>query len=223
MKANTTGGDGRFVARKFSDIAQDLIRERILAGEYAPGERINEIALSESLQISRSPVREGLRELSAEGLVQMVPGRGAYVTSLTLEMVMQLGEVRMALECAIARTAAERADDGDIERLEAKVAEIEESMSDPNTSYPYQINFHEALGLAAKNPRLVNATDEIERQLRLARVTAAHGPERARMVLVEHRAIADAVALRDPEQAERAMRVHIVASTQAIASLLISD
>jgi DNA-binding GntR family transcriptional regulator len=212
----------RFSVKKFSDVAVEVVREKILSGELAPGQRINEIALSEELQISRSPLREALRDLTSEGLVTMSPGKGSFVASFDIETVTQIGEIRLTVECAVARFAAERADDSDRAELKQMIGEIEEAIAAPDRPYPHHLNFHHLLGRATKNPRLSQLSDEVERQLRLARIASGNSPTRAREVLAEHRAISDAVLAGDVERADREMRFHITASNDAIIALIVS-
>jgi DNA-binding GntR family transcriptional regulator len=209
-----------FHARKFSDIAGDLIREEILTGVLKPGERINELALSERLAISRSPLREAMRGLDAEGLVEFVPGRGAFVTTPSAESVKQLGEVRSAIEMQVARLASERIDDAGRARLRDVMDQLEQVLADPDRSYPMQIDFHHVLGQLTQNPKLGQLSDEIERQLRIVRAARAADPQRAQQVLREHRAIFDAVLAGDTERAVEAMRLHIEASTRGSLELL---
>src|SRR5438067_12639926 len=91
-------------------LAADRIRSRILAGEFAPGERLAEERLSAELGVSRMPVREGLRILAAEGMVTLQPRRGASVTSYTAPQIQELVEVRATLESLNAKLAARRSD-----------------------------------------------------------------------------------------------------------------
>lgn len=208
-----------FQTRKFSDIAGDLIRQEILSGALKPGERINELAVSERLSISRSPLREALRALDAEGLVELVAGRGAFVTRPSAQSVQDLGEVRAAIEMQVARLAAERLDDDGRARLEALMNGIEQVLADPESVYPVEIDFHHVLAELTRNPKLLQMSDEIERQLRIGRVARGSSPERAQQVLREHRAIYEAVIAGEAERAVEAMRAHIEESTRSIIDL----
>lgn len=209
-----------FQVRKFSDIAVDVVRDRILSGELQPGERISEVALAEDLRISRPPLREALRVLHGEGLVVLTPGRGASVASFDLESVSQLGDLRIALECETARLAAERADRHDVARLTAVMAQIESALCEPDLPYPSDTDFHGALAAATGNPRLASAVDDVKRQLSLARAKTGSAPERARRALDEHRAICDAVVRHDPDAAAAGMRIHMMASMAAMVALI---
>lgn len=209
-----------FRSRKYSDIASDLIRQEILAGELVPGQRINEIALSERLQISRSPLREALRALDAEGLVRMVSGRGSFVASPDLDTVKHLTEVRVMIEVTAARLAAERVTDEARESLRAVISDIAFELEKPDANYPVHIDFHHALARVSANPKLLQMSDEIERQLRVVRNARALKLERAQNVMTEHSAIAEAVIAADPDAAAEAMRVHVEASNAGIIEIL---
>jgi len=212
-----------FHTRKFSDIAGDLIRQEILSGALKPGERVNELALSERFSISRSPLREALRALEAEGLVELVPGRGAFVTTPSAESVQHLGEVRAAIEMQVARLAAQRLDEDGRARLEDMMAGIEGALADASSGYPAELDFHHALAEVARNPKLLQMSDEIERQLRIGRLARGSSPARARQVLAEHRAIFEAVVAGDVERAVETMREHIETSTQSMLELIESE
>lgn len=213
----------QFSVQKYSDIAGDLIREEILGGELGPGQRINEIALSERLKISRSPLREALRVLQAEGLVRMVPGRGAFVSSPDVDSVRHMGEARLAIETHVARLAAERIDDEGRASLQRVMDALENVLADPTRSYPVQIDFHHALTQIIQNPKLSQLSDEIERQLRLARNARASVPGRAQEVLHEHRRIFNAVIAGDADASAEHMRMHIEQSTNAMLGILSSE
>lgn len=212
--------DGLFQTRRFSDIACELLRERIMSGTLPPGSRLNEVALSEELRISRPPLREALRILSGEGLVEIIPGRGAIVVDLDLASFIQVAEIRMALEVAAARLAAERADPVDVAHLTEAMNAQEVELEEPGSPYPHHIEFHHTVAAASHNPRLESSLGEIIRQVRLASMKTNENPQRAQQVFTEHRAIAKAVLAGDPDAAELAMRQHIDANMQATVVLL---
>jgi DNA-binding GntR family transcriptional regulator len=216
----STAAGGLFQTRKFSDIAGGVIRDRIMSGDLPGGSRLNEVALAEELRISRPPIREALRVLSGEGLVEFVPGRGAFVVNPDREAIVQLGEIRLALEKTAARCAAERADATDRVALQQVMEHTEAQLTDPSSPYPHHIEFHAALSGASHNPRLGQVLNEVIRQMRLASIQSNEDPRRAHEVLQEHHTITAAVLRGDPDAAEAAMADHITATTQAIVVLL---
>lgn len=220
MSGTSVGAQTPFQVRKYADVALELIRQMILDGEFEPGERLNEIALSERLQISRPPIREALQALSGEGLVRMVPGKGGVVASFDLESVQQLGEVRIALECAAARLAADRASERQLDDLRRILRSTEEALREPSQPYPRDLDFHVLLLDAAGNPYLAQTAREISTQMRLARVRSGQSPERALQALAEHKAILAALENQDADGAAAAMRDHLMSSLAHIAQLL---
>ena len=105
-------------------IAYETLKRRILLNEHKPGVPINENAISEEMKISKTPIREALQQLEREGLVQTIPGRGSFVTHITVEDVREIFESREIIECAVARRAALI---GDKELIKAKRLELESS------------------------------------------------------------------------------------------------
>ncbi|UGQ13371.1 GntR family transcriptional regulator [Yinghuangia sp. ASG 101] len=211
---------GLFQTRTFSAIAADVLRDRIMTGVLATGARLNEVALADELRISRPPIREALRVLAGEGLVELIPGRGAFVVRPDRTSIRHLGEVRLALERATARYAAERADDDDRALLRRLMDETEKELSGTGKPYPHRIEFHAALTEAAHNPRLADLLGEVIRQMRLASIRSNEDPARAREVLHEHRALTEAILRRDADEAEHVMHDHIEATTRAILTVL---
>ncbi|WP_166866913.1 MULTISPECIES: GntR family transcriptional regulator [unclassified Salinibacterium] len=209
-----------FHTRKFSDIAGEIIRERIMSGALAPGARINEVVLADELKISRPPLREALRVLSGEGIVVIVPGKGAFVADLDLESFVHVAEVRLALEVETARLAAQRIERDDVAVIEDLMAQLETALAGQASAYPHHIEFHHALAVATGNPHLTTALGEVIRQIRLASIQTNEDPQRAHQVIIEHRVIAEAVLAGDADAAADAMRTHIRNNTEATVELL---
>lgn len=220
MSARSDGAALPFQVRRFSDMAVELLRERILSGALEPGQHLNEVALAEEMSISRPPLREAFRVLHGEGLVTMRPGRGVYVMTFDIESVLQLGDLRMALETESARLASVRAQPEDRVQLAAVLSQIEVELDQPDKPYPHHIDFHGALAAACHNPRLAQHAGDVRRQLKLATVRSGNHPARAQAALLEHRAVCDAVVHGDLERAEAAMRSHIEASIDAVVAML---
>jgi DNA-binding GntR family transcriptional regulator len=213
-------GESPFQVRRFSDLAGDLLRERILSGQLDPGAHLNEVALADELSISRPPLREAFRVLHAEGLVEMRPGKGVFVAAFDVESVRQLGDLRMALETETARLAAQRATDADLRLLAEVLAQIEIELHDSARPYPHHIDFHGALATACDNPRLAQEAAGVRQQLRLATVRSGNDPARAQAALLEHRAVCDAVMRRDVDAADSTMRAHLRSSLDAMVRML---
>ncbi|MGR4868103.1 GntR family transcriptional regulator [Variovorax sp. LARHSF232] len=195
------------------------LRERILSGELAPGERLVEGRLSEELGVSRMPVREALRALAAEGIVVIEPRRGATVTSFTPEQIREMVEVRATLEALNAKLAARRHDPAQIARLERILAEGTRLTSEDDLTRISALNldFHEALGSVAANSVL----QEMMRSLRerTALFFTVNNRERMRQNWEEHAAILRAVVAGDAELASLLAARHVYSAAELPAAL----
>jgi DNA-binding GntR family transcriptional regulator len=200
-----------FTVRRFSDDFARILRDRILSGDLKAGQRLNEVRLSETYGISRTPIREALQALAAEGLVLLVAGRGAYVGGLTADEVRELGQVREALESQAARMVAADAAEADLARLEATVGAA--------GSGAEQEDFHAVLLSITGNRHLEQLGSATAAKLRLARSHSATRPGRVDEAISEHRAILQAIRAGDPAAAESAMRAHIEQATANAAAV----
>lgn len=192
------------------DLAYQRIRDLVLSGELAPGARLGQVELAERFGISRTPVREALRRLAGEGLVDPLSNRGFRVADLGLDAVLRRLEVRAILEPGIARLAAERRSESDIEELKAAIAR-EELAQDGISVHDASRDFHIAVAHATGNAELVRAIKslwlvEVGRRL-LSRRSAVSDWQYED--LEEHRKIAAAIAERRAGDAERLMADHI--------------
>ncbi len=192
--------------RVYTALKQAILKERL-----APGTRLDETKIASDLAVSRTPVREALRLLAAEGLVVLVPHKGAYVARLSVRDAQELYEVREALEGMGARLAAPRGDPVVLAALEYTLSQYAEAVRREDWPQIMRLDtkFHETIARASRNRRLMSAVRIYREQLRLLRQKSVAIPGRPRRSLQEMQAILDALRLRDPEVAERAMRAHI--------------
>ena len=203
-------------------LVTDKLRERILKGQYAPGERLVENKLSIELGVSRIPVREALRALAAEGLVLIEPRRGASVATLSPHVAREMVEVRATLEGLNAKLAAQRRDPALIAELEAVLREGMDAAAQGRADELIELNtrFHEVLGNIAANSVL----QEMMRSLR-ERTAALFGPAnavRARQNWDEHAQILQAVIAGDAELAALLAARHVYSAAKA-ADLPVTD
>jgi DNA-binding GntR family transcriptional regulator len=190
-------------------LAYEQLRALILAGDLAPGSRLAQAALAEQLGTSRTPVREALRRLAVEGLVEFHPNRGFWTSDLGLDAVLRRLEVRLILEPGIARLAAERRDDENLAALAAAI-ERESEASDPASAHDASRDFHLALARATKNSELERTLEslwivEVGRRL-LARRAIEHDWKTGDVE--EHRKILEAVEAQDADRAAELMAKH---------------
>ena len=192
------------------------LRERISDGTLRRGARLHQEELAAELGVSRTPVREALRRLAAEGLVEMRTNRGARVADVEPEDMPTPYEARLVVEPGAARLAAERRLPGPIERMRAAVAEQRAAVSDVGRSFAANRSFHIALVEASGNPLLL----QFVQNLWVARIGAAiyerqaESPERMLLDADEHEEILGAIAAGDGDRAEALTRRHVAEALQ---------
>ena len=207
--------------RSLAAQASDALRDLILRGVLAPGQRLNEVELAAALGISRAPLREGMQRLTSEGLLTVVGQRGAFVRTISRDELRELYEVRIALETHAARVAAERADPALLADLNTLLDETETKLAGSESGgYPEDLDFHERLVRLPGNSRLVDATVTVHQQIQLARLRSGQVRERARDALVEHRQIMQRLLQGDGNGAARLMKRHLESSLASAVRLL---
>lgn len=196
-------------------VVRDRIREDILNGVYRPGDRLIEGKLSEDLGVSRIPVREALRELSAEGIVTIEPRRGASVAVLSDSQARNMAEVRAALEGLNARLAAMRRDDKTIELLREILERGQEALSREDMAELKSLNtlFHEHLGTMAGNIVLTELTASFRDRTTL--LFAPSNMQRVRSNWEEHAQILNAVIAGNAELANLLATQHVYNAASA--------
>jgi len=203
--------------RSLSEVVSEQIRGRILDGTLKPGERLVEDRLSAELGVSRVPVREALRGLSAEGLVTLLPRRGATVVEVTPESVAELVEVRALLEGLNARLAAQRHDPEIVAQLKDTLARGNEAAKAGTAEELARLNaeFHERLAEASRNAVLSDVMRGLRERTSIA--FAINGRARAREDWDEHAGILAAVIAGDGELAALLANRHVQNAAAAFA------
>ncbi len=200
------------------EIVFEHLREAIISGKLRPGERLMEMQLAEEMGVSRTPVREAIRKLELEGLVIMVPRRGAYVSDLTIKDVAETYEIRSALESLAAGLAAERITANEGEELERILVQIGQCIenNDLNRSLELDEQFHNVLYQASKNDRLVQIINNLRESIQRFRAITMGTPGRLEAVFNEHMKIVEAISDRNPELAELLAQEHIENAENAL-------
>ena len=193
------------------DIVFENLRMAILEGNLKPGQRLMEVQLAEQLGVSRTPVREAIRKLELEGLVIMLPRKGAYVANMSLKDIMDVLEVRASLEGLSASLAAERRSEEDIERLKTIVAEFKESAMNSNIEKLLKKDeeFHVQIFKAANNKRLSNMINTLWEQVYRFRATYISDYNVSLSIVEEHERILKAIIEGDSEEAMKCATEHI--------------
>ncbi len=197
-------------------------REAILSGRFALGQRLIEADLARDLGVSRGPLREALRRLSAEGLVDLVPNRGAVVRRLTRKEVADRYQIRESLEGLAARLAAGRLDeDGNRARLAAAWRPYEADAPPRSIDQARQDNYvlHQAIAEMSGNPQLAEMSRQLWLPTVMVALRAAVDAEHWRQSATEHARVVEAIRARRPAEAERAMRRHLRRGCETILAL----
>lgn len=207
-----------------SDRAYTELRRDIVEWRLEPGTVLGEVEQAARLGVSRTPLRDALRRLAADGLVEPHPSRGVAVSSVTLGHVDALFEARIALETVTASLAAQRADPGRFEQLaeefERAAAVLAEAREDRAEYYELIARLDAGLAEAADNPYLERAQGPLRANLARLRQATREDARRLRASALEHASIARAVAARDPQLAAAAARVHLSHARSAIVDAL---
>jgi DNA-binding GntR family transcriptional regulator len=196
-----------------ADIAYRRLKAAIEGGTLAPGRRMREAELAEWLGISRTPVRDALKQLESDGLLVAAPRRGLVVAALDQQQVSEIYALRDVLEGLAAHLAAQQASAAEIAALEIVLDRQAETLeSDGATLAQLNHVFHDRIYRTARNRYLLQVLGALESSLALLPGTTYDHPGRAAGALTEHQAIVKAIAAHDPEAAECAARAHIRAA-----------
>lgn len=200
------------------DVVFNTLRQAILKGELKPGERLMEMALAERLGVSRTPIREAMRKLELEGLVVMVPRRGAQVANITEKDLNDVLEVRIALENMAIEKACRRMTEEQMKKLWMAAREFEQNMEDGNLVKLAEadVKFHEIIYEASGNARLIQVLNNLREQIYRYRVEYLKEEETRQVLVREHQELYQAIRERDEEKARRISFAHIENQRKAI-------
>lgn len=200
------------------DVVFNTLRQAILKGELKPGERLMEIALAEKLGVSRTPIREAMRKLELEGLVVMIPRRGAQVANITEKDLNDVLEVRIALENVAIEKACTRMSEEDMGRLWLAAKEFERTMAEGNLVRLAEadVDFHEIIYRASDNKRLNQVLNNLREQIYRYRVEYLKEEETRNLLVKEHEELTKAIRQRDVKKAQEISFRHIENQRRAI-------
>jgi DNA-binding GntR family transcriptional regulator len=200
-------------------IVYENLKKRIISHALSPGEPLNESVLTKELGISKTPIREALQQLEKEGFIENVPGKGSFVSRISVQDIREICEIREILECEVIRRVASR---GDLNKLEAEAIgkKFESSGADgnmtPRSYFRAGLQIHNFVFEAFGNKRLLEfykrLQEHIER-MRLYFFKQVH-QERSEQSFKEHLEILNALIAQDPERAEKAMKNHLQNSVE---------
>ena len=195
----------------FSSRVFHTIREDILNGKYQANEELKEKSIGEEMGVSRTPVREALRQLELEGLVHIIPNKGAFVENVTLKDIKDIYEIRSLLEGLCARWAANNITKEQLEELEETVFLSDFHFSKENWDQMVELDnrFHEIVYEACGSKELTRVLRDYHHYLQRIRKITLEQKTRARASMDEHCKIAEALKARDAAEAERCASIHI--------------
>jgi len=206
-------------------IVHENLKRRIITNVLKPGDPLNEGLLSKELKTSKTPVREALQQLEKEGLVENIPGKGAFVSRFSFQDIRELFEIRDILECEVIRRVASK---GDLNLEEARAIRDRFAASETNGGRTGKSYFnagdqiHSFIFTAYGNRKLIREYQGLQEQI--VRITLhffnQNRQERARESFQEHLEIIEALIARDPVRAERAIRIHLRNSLEYLKSVI---
>jgi DNA-binding GntR family transcriptional regulator len=203
----------RFVeSPNLRDQTYDIIKNMIIVREIEPGKKINEEQLAKEIRVSRTPIREALCRLENEGIVKIIPRRGAFVAELNEINVSEILLIREVLEGLVARLATENMDEKNLDKLKKvldKISTISEEDRDLVTYTRSEVDFHASLLSASKNQMLKSMMEIVNAYLQIIRLRTVVIPERAQKTVKEHHQILKAIEKGDASAAEELMRKHV--------------
>lgn len=193
------------------EIVFESMREAIIGGVLKPGERLMEVQLAEEMGVSRTPVREAIRKLELEGFVVMIPRKGAYVAGISMKDVVDVFEIRTALEALAAGLAAERITEDELEQMERNLVRKAECIegNDLENLVETDTEFHELIYKASRNDRLMTIINNLREQIQRFRTVSLSSPGRMKESLEEHKKLAEAISDRNISQAQALAQEHI--------------
>ena len=198
------------------------LREMIVEGRIAPGAKLNERALCEQLDVSRTPLREAIKMLAAEGLVELVPNRGAIAVELGEDAVRHTFEVMAGLEALSGELAAQRITDAELAEIRAMHYEMLAAYTRRDLSNYYRLNsrIHRAINAAAKNPVLTATYDRVNARLQALRFRSNQDGDKWQAAMKEHEQMIDALATRDAASMRAVLTAHLAHKLAAVLELM---
>ena len=193
------------------DVVFNTLRQAILRGELKPGERLMEIQLANKLGVSRTPIREAIRKLELEGLVLMIPRKGAEVAEITEKNMLDVLEVRRALEELAVKLACERITEEEIQELKDAADTFQKILSEKDITKIAEADeaFHDVIFKSTGNDRLIQLLNSLREQMYRYRLEYLKREEYHPQLLEEHQQIIDRITRKDQSEAAELIDRHI--------------
>lgn len=200
------------------DLVFNTLRQAILTGELKPGERLMEIHLADKLGVSRTPIREAIRKLELEGLVTMIPRRGAEVAQITEKSMNDVLEIRRTLDALCAELACDRITEGELEALKQACDHFEYCVAGKDAQKIAQadVALHDIILQATGNQRLIQMVNNLAEQMYRYRFEYIKDSSQHQKLMEEHRIIYQSILDKDRDTAAAAAKTHIDNQKKAI-------
>lgn len=188
-----------------------VLRDKILNEEYVSGQKLNEVALSKELNISRTPIREALKQLELEGLVKSIPNKGVYVLGFSPRDIDDMLEIRFALEGLAIQLAIERINDVQLEKIKEvyDLMEFYAHKGDQEKFNDLNISFHEAIYKCTQSQYFEQLLKDINYYISVTSRHSIRQPQRLDSAAIEHKEIYQAIVERNKEKAKEKIQNHI--------------
>ncbi len=204
------------------DVVFNTLRQAILRGELKPGERLMEIQLANKLGVSRTPIREAIRKLELEGLVLMIPRKGAEVADITEKSLKDVLEVRRALEELSVKLTCDRITKEEIKELEQAAENFRKTMKSKDITEIAEadVRFHDVIYTATKNQKLIQLLNNLHEQMYRYRIEYLKDEEVYPKLLKEHKEIIERINRGEKEEAARIVCEHIDNQVNAVMDVI---
>lgn len=210
--------DQRKENKSLSTLIFEKIREDILEKKYKPGDKLIEVKLAEELGVSRTPVREALKQMELDGLVENIPNRGVIVKGISDQDILDIYTIRTCIEALVAQWAAERISDQEMKEIEEifDLMEFYTMKNDVEKLFELNTKFHETLYKATKSRYLEHMMKEFQFFIKTTRLLSLQSEGRKENALEEHRLIVAGLRERDVKKTRLALMSHVNNSNQNI-------
>lgn len=204
------------------DVVFNTLRQAILRGELKPGERLMEIQLANKLGVSRTPIREAIRKLELDGLVLMIPRKGAEVADITEKSLKDVLEVRRALEELSVKLTCDRITKEEIKELEQAADNFRKTLKgkDITEIAEADVRFHDVIYAATKNQKLIQLLNNLHEQMYRYRIEYLKDEEVYPKLLKEHKEIIERISKGEKEEAARIVCMHIDNQVNAVMDVI---
>ena len=204
------------------DVVFNTLRQAILRGELKPGERLMEIQLANKLGVSRTPIREAIRKLELEGLVLMIPRKGAEVAEITEKNMRDVLEVRKALEELAVQLACEKITDEEIEEMKKAAEDFKKILKSKDITEIAEadVRFHDIIYMATDNQKLIQLLNNLREQMYRYRVEYLKDAAIYPRLIEEHHRMYDALKEKDQKQAVAYVEKHLHNQAEAVKKII---